>query len=89
VPRKRAKYASAPAKPAAPEKRITIAMSDDDDDWDDASAKLGKLAASFATFHPPGRADRKHNRLRVSGKKATRKKPAKSVGPLGDLADTP
>ncbi len=89
MPRKRAKYASAPAKPAAPEKRITIAMSDDDDDWDDASAKLGKLAASFATFHPPGRADRKHNRLRVSGKKATRKKPAKSVGPLGDLADTP
>ena len=59
MPRKRAEHAIAPAEPAAPKKRITIAMSDDDDDdWDDASAKLGKLAASFATFHPPGGAER-------------------------------
>ncbi len=88
VPRKRAKHVSAPAKPAAPKKCITIAMSDDDDDWDDVSAKLGELAESFADFPPPGKVEKKHKHPRVA-KKATRKKPIESVGPLDDLADTP
>ncbi len=63
-------------------------MLDDDDDWDDASAKLGELAESFAVFPPPGKGEKKHKHLRVA-KKATRKKPIESVGPLDDLADTP
>ena len=67
---------------------MTIALSDDDeDDWSDASAKLGKLAQSFAIFPPPGGAERKQNRERIA-KKAARKKRAKN-DPLEDLADTP
>ncbi len=88
MPRKRAKHVSAPAKPAAPKKCITIAMSDNDDDWDDVLAKLGELAESFSVFPPPGKGEKKHKPLRVV-KKATRKKPIESVGPLDDLADTP
>ena len=88
MPRKRAKHDSVPAKPAAKKKRVTIALSDDDeDDWSDASAKLGKLAQSFAVFPPPGGAERKQNRERVA-KKAACKKRARN-DPLEDLADTP
>ncbi len=79
---------SAPTKPVAPKKRITIAMLDDDDYWDDVLAKLGELAESFAVFPPPGKGEKKHKPLHVV-KKATRKKPIESVGPLDDLVDTP
>ena len=88
MPRKCAKRESVPAKPAAKKSRVTIALSDDDEDgWSDASAELGKLAQSFAVFPPPGGAERKQNRERVA-KKAARKKRAK-VDPMEDLADTP
>jgi len=89
VPRKRAKHESTPAKPAVPKKRITIAMSDDDDDWDDVSAKLGELAESFVVFPPPGKGDKIHKHHLRPAKKTKRKKPVESVGPLDDLADTP
>ena len=88
MPRKRAKSESVPAKPAAKKSRVTIALSDDDEDgWSDALAELGKLAQSFAVFPPPGGAERKQNRERVA-KKAARKKRARN-DPLEDLADTP
>ena len=80
VPHKRAKHESVPAKPAAKKSCVMIALSDDDEDeWSDASAKLGKLAQSFAVFPPPGGAERKQ---------AARKKQAKD-NPMEDLADTP
>ena len=60
-------------------------MSDDDnDDYSDVSAKLSELAQSFATFPPPGGAERKHNRACVA-KPAARKRLVKRDH-LGDLA---
>ncbi len=70
-------------------KRITIAMSDNnDDDWDDMLAKLGKLAESFAVFSPPGGVKRKKNCTCVSNPAAC-KKQVKHDYPLDDLVDTP
>ena len=46
--------------------RVMIPLPDDEDDWSNASAKLGKLAQSFAVFPPPGGAKRKQNRERIA-----------------------